>query len=94
MVHFKNTSLSSEDAFWVMWYFLKEHYELSGGKFDISDILSASQPMEFTVAGHIDGQVLRDRIIAPADGGMVNFWNDAVEEFQKAGVPKPERLKQ
>jgi len=55
MVQFTKTELTAENAFWVMWYFLKEHYDLSGGTFDISDILSASQPIEFDA----------DRILPP-----------------------------
>ena len=29
MTKFKEDNLSNEEAFWVMFYFLKEHYELS-----------------------------------------------------------------
>ena len=87
MEQFKNANLSGEDAFWVMWYFLKEHYDLSGGKFDVSDILSASEPMEFNSNGHIDGKILGNRITAPADNGMISFWNEAIEKFIKNGIP-------
>lgn len=75
-----------------MWYFLKEHYDLSGGQFDISDILSASQPMEFDAKGHFDGKVLGNRTIAPADSGMVSFWNEAIEKYRKFGIPTTKDL--
>lgn len=73
MEQFIKTDLTHEEAFWVMWYFLKQHYELSGGQFNIRDILSASQPMEFNADGHIDGKITGNRTIAPADSGMVSF---------------------
>ena len=47
MSKFKSENLSSEEAFWVMWYFLKEHYDLSNNTFDVSDILGASQPIDW-----------------------------------------------
>jgi hypothetical protein len=93
MIKFKGTTLSSEDAFWVMWYFLKEHYDSSSGQFDVSDILSASEPTEFDIDGHIDGNVLRDRNIAPADSGMISSWNEAIEKFEKEGIPPTKKLK-
>jgi hypothetical protein len=50
---FSNEKLTGEEAFWVMYYFLQGHYELSDGQFDVSDILSASQPFEFDTKGHL-----------------------------------------
>jgi hypothetical protein len=92
MEQFKKVNLSSEDAFWVMWYFLEAHYELSGGTFDVSDILSASQPIELDANGHIDGKVLEGRVTTPADSGMISFWNDAIERFLKEGKPSTKML--
>jgi len=91
--NFTKETLSGEDAFWVMWYFLEGHYELAGGEFDLSDILSASQPFEFDENGHFDGQVNGDRRIAPADNGMVWHWNEAVKKFREQGRPIPKPLK-
>ena len=54
---FSNGNLNEEEAFWVMFYFLDYHYELSGGQFEVSDILSASQPFEFNEDGTFDGEV-------------------------------------
>ena len=48
---FSDDTLTVEEAFWVLWYFLEGHYKLSGGQFDLSDILSASQPFEFDDKG-------------------------------------------
>ncbi|TGD79532.1 hypothetical protein [Hymenobacter wooponensis] len=73
MIPFITAELSSEEAFWAMFYFVQENYELSNGTFDVSDILSASQPMEFATNGHIDGLASGSRTIAPADNGMVSF---------------------
>lgn len=71
-IQFAETSLNGEESFWVMWYFLQEHYVLSEGTFDVSDILSASQPVG-------NG--------APADSGMIHFWNDAIEKYRRNGIP-------
>lgn len=83
MVDFKNENLTSEDAFWVMFYFLQEHYELSENTFDISDILSASEPMDWNGTG----------IKRPVDSGMIDFWNDAIEKYRKEGKPDWKKLK-
>lgn len=64
-----------------------------GGEFNISDILSASQPFEFDNNGHIDGQVHGNRNISTADSSMVAYWNEAVRKFKEQGPPKPEALK-
>ena len=83
MTEFKSENLSSEDAFWVMVYFLKEHYELSENTFDVSDILSASEPMDWNGTG----------IKRPADDGMIDFWNEAIEKYRKQGKPSWKQLK-
>ena len=90
---FANTKLTEEEAFWVMRYFLQEHYDLSGGQFDISDILSATQPFEFDENGNFDGQVQGNRRIAPADSGMIWHWNEAIKQFHDKGRPQPMPLK-
>ena len=66
-----------------MFYFLEKHYELSDGTFDISDILSASEPMVWNGSG----------IKKPADCGMVGYWNEALEKYRKGGKPDWKRLK-
>lgn len=91
--NFAYNNLTEEEAFWVMWYFLEGHYELTGGEFDLSDILSASQPFEFDDKGHIDGQVKGNRHIAPADSGIVWHWNEAIKKYREYGRPKPTSLK-
>ena len=83
MAEFKDDKLTSEDAFWVMFYFLQEHYELSENTFDVSDILSASEPMDWNGTG----------IKRPADSGMIDFWNDAIEKYRKQGKPDWKKLK-
>lgn len=90
---FSGNVLKEEDAFWVMWYFLNEHYELAEGQFDLADILSASQPFEFDEKGHFDGKVEGNRPVAPADSSMVAYWNEAIEKFKKQGVPPLTPLK-
>ena len=74
---FSEHNLTSEESFWVMWHFLKKNYDLSGGTFDVSDILSASEPV--TIQG--------TEIKLPADSSMVSFWNEAIEEYKKNGIP-------
>lgn len=75
---FKNENLTQEEAFWVMYYFLEKNYELSGGTFDISDILSASTPVKISGT---DSQF-------PADLGMADFWKEAHEKFKLNGIPQ------
>ncbi|MET4104688.1 hypothetical protein [Hymenobacter sp. UYP22] len=77
-VRFAQTDLTAEDAFWVMWYFLEEHYSLSNNTFDVSDILSASEP------GFLDELTGRP---VPTDSGMISFWNEAVEKYRQQGPP-------
>ena len=55
----------------------QEHYELSNNTFDVSDILSASKPMDWYGTG----------IKRPADSGMIDFWNEAIEKYRKQGKP-------
>lgn len=93
MLTFKDETLTAEDAFWVMWYFLKEHYDLSGGAFDISDILSASEPIGFTEIGHVNFANPKIGKMAPIDSGMIEFWNDAIAKYRTDGLPKPKLLK-
>ncbi|GAA4841718.1 hypothetical protein [Algivirga pacifica] len=93
MTKFKDGNLTTEEAFWVMWYFLKEHYDLSEGAFDISDILSASEPVEFNELGHMDGNETGNRRKAPIDNGMISFWNKAIEKFKSEGIPPVKKFK-
>jgi hypothetical protein len=72
---------------------IKGELTLSGGQFDLSEILSASQPFEFDDKGHFDGKVVEDRIIKPADSGMVWHWNEAIRKYKELGQPKPEALR-
>ena len=37
--------------------------------------------------GHIDGQILGDRKVTPADSGMIWHWNEAVKKFREQGIP-------
>ena len=90
---FSSGKLTEEEAFWVMYYFLQGHYALSHGQFDVSDILSASQPFEFDSKGHFDGQVLGNRDVRPADHGMISHWNEAIKKFRDNGRPTPQPLK-
>jgi hypothetical protein len=71
--------LSLEDAFWVTWYFLKNIYDSNDGKFDLSDILSASEPF-FDV-------------IKPADSAMTEYWLKAFIKFKEEGIPPVKILK-
>src|SRR5690606_36729727 len=89
---FTDSNLTEEEACWVMRYFLDGHYELVGGEFDLTDILSATQPFEFDDNGHFDGEVKGKRRIAPADSGMVCHWNEAEKKFREQGRPKPTPL--
>ena len=93
MIEFKKEKLTAEESFWVMWYFLKEHYDLSNGTFDISDILSASEPIEFNALGHFDGEEKGNRTMAPIDSGMISFWNEAIEKFKANGMPAVKKFR-
>ncbi len=79
---FRKTQLSEEEAFWVMFYFLKEHYVVSGGHFDVSDILSASEPMA----------KIEDSLM-PADSSMIDYWQEAVDKLRKDGPPEFKQFK-
>jgi len=76
MIEFEKDKITSESGFWIMYYFLKNHYDLSKGSFDISDILSTCQPLRL---GDSD----------PTDSGMIVNWNDALAEFKQKGIPEP-----
>ena len=82
MITFTDENLTAEEAFWVMFYFLEEHYTLSKNTFDVSDILSASQPMDWDKTG----------IKRPADSSMVDYWNEAIEKYRKNGKPDWKKL--
>lgn len=92
MIDFSKEQLTAEEAFWVMFYFLKEHYDLSEGTFDVSDILSASEPVEFNSMVHFDTKVKGNRPMAPIDNGMISFWNDAIEKFKRDGMPPAKKI--
>ncbi|MDU0370029.1 hypothetical protein ACFPAF_06470 [Hymenobacter endophyticus] len=77
-VRFTQTDLTAEDAFWVMQYFLEENYRISSGTFEVSDILSASEP------AFVDA--LTERPV-PIDSGMMSFWNEAIEKYRQQGPP-------
>ena len=83
MTKFNKESFSNEEAFWIMWYFLKEQFDLSNNTFDVSDILGACEPMDW------DGTGTK----IPADRGMIDFWNEAVEKFKRNGIPNFKDLK-
>ena len=83
MTEFKKDNLTTEEAFWVMRYFLQEHYELSDNTFEVCDILSATEPLDWDESG----------IKRPADSGMIDFWNEALEKFKKQGKPNWKELK-
>ncbi|MCZ4408350.1 hypothetical protein O3Q51_05990 [Cryomorphaceae bacterium 1068] len=74
---FEDKQISSEDGFWTMFYFLKEHYDLSGGAFELSDILSACEPVKR----------LNPALVIPADSSMVHYWNEALDKYRKNGKP-------
>ena len=74
---FKNDKITSEEGFWAMFYFLKKHYDLSGGKFDLTDILSACEPVDWSGTGEK----------LPADNSMIAYWNEALEKYRKEGKP-------
>jgi hypothetical protein len=71
--------LSVEDAFWVAWYYLKNIYDSNDGKFDLSDILSASEPFFYS-----------DK---PADSAMTEYWLEAYTKFKEKGIPPIKTLK-
>ena len=70
--------LSLEDAFWVTWYYLKNIYDSNNGSFDLSDILSASEPF-----------FSKDK---PADSAMTEFWLEAFMKFKENGIPPLKQL--
>lgn len=72
-------SLSLEDAFWVTWYYLENIYDANDGTFDLSDILSASEPLF-----HAD---------KPADSAMTEYWLETYKKFKEKGIPPLKELK-
>jgi hypothetical protein len=54
--------------------------------------LSASQPFEFSEKGHIEGQVLGNRKVAPAENAMISDWNAAIKKFREQGRPPVTKL--
>jgi hypothetical protein len=86
-IGFKKDNFTTEDAFWIMYYFLEKHYTLSKGQFDLSDILSASQPTGFDEAGHFNLTNSENLFIAPADRSMIEYWNEAVDKYKSDGRP-------
>ena len=90
--NFSTEKLTEEEAFWIMFYFLDAHYELSNRTYELSDVLSGIQPFEFDDNGHFDGKVLGNRLVAPADKAMISYWNEAVKRYREQGRPKPSPL--
>ena len=84
---FQNDHLTLEEAFWVMYYFLQAHYELSEGTFEVSDILSACEPIGYNEKGYANFDNPGDGIMAPTDSGMVVFWNESIEKYRTEGPP-------
>lgn len=78
MVKFSDKTLRSEEAFWVMRYFLEAHYQLSNGQFSLSDILSTTEPMDWVGSGEK----------LPADTSMIAYWEEALAQFEKEGLPQ------
>lgn len=83
-MEFETGSISVEDGFWVMYYFLEAHYELSGGTFGTTEILSASTPYNWK--GIYDD-------LMPADRAMISYWNEALERYRREGKPAEKKLK-
>lgn len=78
MENFNKTNLTSKDGFWVMFYFLKEHYDLTSGEITVGELLSLCEPFE-------DG--------APADSSMIEYWNEALNKYRKNKKPHFKHLK-
>jgi hypothetical protein len=71
--------ITLQDGFWVAWYYLKQIFENTGGTFDLSDVLSASEPFF--------------KPDQPADSAMTEYWLEAYERFLKEGIPPLKELK-
>ena len=71
--------MTLQDGFWVAWYYLKQIYDNTGGTFNLSDVLSASEPF-----------FQPDQ---PADSAMTEYWLEAYERFLKEGIPPLKELK-
>lgn len=87
MIDFSKEKLTAQDAFWVMFYFLKEQYDLTQEDFPVSDILSPCEPIEYNENGIFDGEYKGNRRMAPADQGMITLWNEAIEKYKNSGMP-------
>lgn len=74
---FSPGELTIEESFWVMWYFIEDVNNETQGGFDLSDILSASQPVTMTGT----------EIKVPVDPVMAAYWNEAVEKYKENGIP-------
>ena len=74
---FNNETLTSEESFWVMWYFIDGLNKISQGQFDLADVLSLSQAVP----------LMESRILVPADSIMSSYWNEAIDKFKKYGIP-------
>jgi len=77
MSDFKKGNITIEEGFWTMYYFLLEHYELSEGNIDVSDILSFSQPIRRS----------DPNLVIPADSSMIEYWHEALEKLKESGLP-------
>ena len=75
MTEFKEDNLTTEDAFWVIWYFLLEHYELGKGKIELNELLSFCEPLDWAGTGEK----------LPSNSSMVDYWNEALDKFRKEG---------
>ena len=67
-----------QDGFWIAWYYLKQIYDNTGGTFDLSDVLSASEPF-----------FQPDQ---PADSAMTEYWLEAYKRFLEEGIPPLKKL--
>lgn len=74
-----NQKVTLQDGFWITWYYLKQIFDYTGGKFDLSDVLSASEP--FFQANQ------------PADSAMTEYWMEAYKKFLQEGIPPVKKLK-
>lgn len=79
---FNSGTLTTEEGFWVMWYFIEEVYKVTHGQFDLTDILTASQPVSMTKTG----------TKVPADPIMAAYWNEAIDKFKEHGIPPSMKL--
>ncbi len=76
-IKFNNYNLTAEDGFWIMFHFLKEHYDLTSGEITIGELLSLCEPI-------VDGE--------PADVSMIGYWNEALVKYFKNGKPEFKKI--